>query len=224
MSQSVPSTTASAAYGNYILRTGRGIVAEVELAYGQHWYSTRFAGRKPVLDLGPGRCWFTRQNPVDVVAVDNSPQLVDHYRNEGLDIRLGDAYDIPFPNDHFEGVFCCWLFEHLAEPARALIEIRRVTKPGGYVCLVVPSPHDIVAFYDDYTHVRPFTRVSLNHLAEDTGFQRHLVDFLPWVRGLSFILRYGGPKAASVYFKFSETTASKFGLLNRNNLMLQLWK
>src|SRR5579872_3096513 len=137
-------------YGDYILRTGTGIVGQIELLLGAHWYQAKFHGKSPVLDLGPGRCWFTKQNVTDIVAVDNSCELVEHFTQEGINIKLGDAYHIPFPDGHFEGVFCCWLFEHLSEPVRSIMEIHRVLKPGGYLCLIVPTPNDMVAFYDDY--------------------------------------------------------------------------
>src|SRR5580692_9923318 len=98
--------TTNESYGSYILRTGGGIVGELELLLGAQWYRTRFAGKAPILDLGPGRCWFTKQNVDDIVAVDNAPELVGHYGQEGINIRLGDAYRIPYPDEYFEGVFC----------------------------------------------------------------------------------------------------------------------
>src|ERR1700722_16984367 len=143
-------------YGNYVLRTGKGIIKDMEQAYGEFWYQTRFAGKKPILDLGPGRCRFTKQNVEDIVAVDNAADLVEHYCKQGINSHLGDAYRIPFADGYFQGVFCCWLFEHLGDPQRAMAELRRVLQPGGYACVIVPSPQDMVAFYDDYTHVRPY--------------------------------------------------------------------
>ena len=212
------------AYGNYILRTGRGITGDLELIFGAHWYGTLFAGKKPILDLGPGRCWFTKQNREDIVAVDNAPDLVDHYRLEGIKIHPGDAYHIPFAEKSFQGVFCCWLLEHLEDPGRALAEMHRVLRPGGYACVIVPSPHDMAAFYDDYTHVRPYTPASLTQLAEDTGFQKHRVQYLLWTRGIKVVLRVLGRDWASRYCRFSDVVMRRFRLVNRNNLMLEAWK
>jgi SAM-dependent methyltransferase len=219
-----PAEGTSAAYGNYILRTGKGVVGELELLYGRHLYRQRFAGKKPVLDLGPGRCWFTKQNVEDIVAVDNSPELVQHYSREGIKIRLGDAYNIPFPDGYFEGVFCCWLFEHLADPARSLAEIHRVMKPGGYACVIVPTPYDMVAFYDDHTHIRPFTKVSLAQLAEDSGMAKHRVEFLRWARGTKLILRSMGAATAAAYFRLCDGALRRLGPVNKRNLMLEAWK
>jgi SAM-dependent methyltransferase len=211
-------------YGAYILRTGTPIIRQYELLLGAYWYQTRFAGKAPILDLGPGRCWFTRQNVKDIIAVDNAPDLVEHYRREGFNTRLGDAYKIPAPDGYFEGAFCCWLFEHLHEPDRAMREMYRVLKPSGYACVIVPTPNDMEAFYTDYTHVRPFTRLSLKQLAEDAGFTRHKTEFLPWARGIGHVLAHAGPRAASAYHRFGDLWLRKIGLVNRNNLMLETWK
>ena len=211
-------------YGDYILRTGTCSVRQIELIYGGHWYRTRFKGKAPILDLGPGRCWFTKQNVTDIVAVDNAPELVAHYRTQGINIALGDAYQIPFSNDYFEGAFCCWLLEHLSEPARAISEIYRTLKPGGYASVIVPSPRDMVAFYDDYTHIRPFTPVSLQQLAQDCGFTRHRVEYLPWVRGISYVLRFFGTNATETYMRWADMYLRKLRLVNRRNLMLEVWK
>ena len=218
------SVVSSRTYGNYILRTGTGLIGALELVYGEHWYRTRFAGKKPILDLGPGRCWFSKQNPGDIVAVDNAPELVENYRREGINIHLGSPYEIPFPSEYFQGIFCCWLLEHLTEPGRALLEMYRVLKPGGYACVIVPSPRDMVAFYDDYTHVRPFTAVSLMQLAEDTGFARSRVECFPWARGVTSVLRALGTKWACHYLRFSDAVLRRLRVVNRNHVILDAWK
>jgi SAM-dependent methyltransferase len=224
MQQAITTATSRQPYGDYILRTGTENIRQLELVYGAHWYRTRFAGRAPILDIGPGRCWFAKQNLNDIAAVDNAPELVEHYRQEGINIRLGDAYRVPYPDEHFEGVFCCWLLEHLSEPDRAISEIYRILKPGGYACVIVPSPNDMVAFYDDYTHVRPYTPVSLKQLAEGSGFTRFRVECLPWVRGISYLLRFLGPTVADRYMRWADICLRKLRLVNRNNLMLEAWR
>jgi SAM-dependent methyltransferase len=211
-------------YGEYILRTGTDIIRQAELVYGAYWYETRFAGKTPILDLGPGRCWFTKQNTDDIVAVDNAPTLVEYHGQRGINIRLGDPCRIPYPEEYFEGVFCCWLLEHLSEPHRAISEMYRILKPGGYACVVVPSPDDMTAFYDDYTHVRPYTPTALKQLAEDCGFTRYRIEFLPWVRGISHVLRFLGSGTAIKYMYWADRYLRKLYLVSWNNLMLEAWR
>lgn len=225
--QTISSTTPQLAhgeYGEYILRTGTDTIRQLELVYGAHWYRTRFEGKAPILDLGPGRCWFTKQNVDDIVAVDKAPEVVEHYQRQGITIKTGDAYEIPYPDEYFEGVFCCWLLEHLSEPDRAISELYRILKPGGYACVIVPSPKNMTTFYDDYTHVRPYTPVSLKQLAEGSGFTRYRIECLPWVRGITYLIRFRGPIAGEKYMRWADAWLRKLRLVNRNGLMLEAWR
>ena len=216
----MPETT----YGRYILTTGEGATGRLELLWGRFWYDSRFRGKRPIADVGPGRCWFTRQNPQDIVAIDNAPDLVAHYSAQQLHIRLGSASEIPFPDHHFEGVFCCWLLEHLPDPERAAIEFHRVLKPGGLCCIVVPTPVDMVAFYADYTHVRPFTAMSLGQLAAAARFSRVRIENLPWTRGIRSIYLRFGARTAYRYLLFADRHLRRLGLANRAHLVLDAWK
>ena len=45
------------------------------------------------------------------------------------------ATAIPFPDGAFDGVWSIWVLEHVSNPERALTEIRRVVKNGGYILL-----------------------------------------------------------------------------------------
>jgi SAM-dependent methyltransferase len=211
-------------YGQYILTTGEGIVGQIETVWGRFWYESRFQGKRPVADVGPGRCWFTRQNPHDIIAIDNAPDLVEYYSAQQLKITLGSAYEIPFPDGYFEGVFCCWLLEHLPDPERAIVEFHRVLKPGGLCSIVVPTPVDMAAFYADYTHIRPFTATSLRQLAAAGGFARANTENLPWTRGMRCIYRRLGAQASHRYVLFADRYLRRLGIRNRDHLVLDAWK
>ncbi|HLY20103.1 MAG TPA: methyltransferase domain-containing protein [Bryobacteraceae bacterium] len=131
---------------------------------------------------------------------------------------------MPFPDAHFEGVFCCWLFEHLPDPERAIREFHRVLKPGGLCCIVVPTPADMVAFYADYTHIRPFTATSLRQLAAVAPFTRVRTEHLPWARGLRVVHRAFGREASYRYLLFADRGLRRLGLRNRAHLVLDAWK
>jgi ubiquinone/menaquinone biosynthesis C-methylase UbiE len=211
-------------YGQYILTTGEGIVGQIEMVWGRFFYESRFRGKQPIADVGPGRCWFTRQNPGGIVAIDNAPDLVEYYTAEHLRIVLGNAYEIPFPDGHFEAVFCCWLLEHLADPQRAVAEFHRVLQPGGLCTIVVPTPADMAAFYADYTHIRPFTATSLRQLAAAGGFARAQTENLPWTRGMRLAHRRFGARFSNHYVLFADRYLRRLGIRNRDHLVLDAWK
>lgn len=206
--------------------SGNGLegVSDYELLFGSLLYQKYFRNRRCIVDIGPGRCWFTKQNPQTIIAVDNSPELVQHYSKEGIDIRLGDAYDLRLPDRYADGIFCCWLFEHLAEPLTAMKEMYRVLAPAGYGLVIVPSSHDMKSFYDDYTHVRPYTVLSLKQLAEDAGFRNHRESPLFLTFASCRMMRYFGKSAVRWYMSVSDNVLRHLGLVNRKNLMLEVWK
>ncbi len=66
-----------------------------------------------------------------------------------LKFEQGSAYELPYPDNHFDAVFSHAMLEHLTDPAAAATEMRRVLKPGGIVgirCadmrMSLPAPSD----------------------------------------------------------------------------------
>ena len=210
-------------YGDYILRTG-GAVDAWENLFNRYFYESRFRELEaPIVDLGPGRCAFTRLSPNRIIAVDTSSSVVARYRMEGLDIRLGSAYDLPFEDESVSGLYSCWLLEHLDDPLRCMTQVRRILRPGGYVCLIVPSADSLIhGFYDDYTHVRPFSHASMKQLAEDAGFSRYRTRYLFWTRGLRRLIPFLGEERLLRVLKTMDGISQRSRrLVNKQNLVFE---
>jgi ubiquinone/menaquinone biosynthesis C-methylase UbiE len=211
-------------YGGHILETGDQIEAWEDV-FGRYFLQSRFLDKKSILDIGPGRCWFTRQAPDRILAVDSEPDIVERYSNEGLNIVLGTVEDLPIEDRSYDGLFCCWLLEHLNDPHRAMVEAHRVLVDGGYALFLVPSVNQLRrGFFDDYTHVRPFTHQSLHQLARSGGFSKIAISYLFWTRGVRRIIPRFGPDFAVASLHFLDSTGRRLGLVNRNNLILEVWK
>ena len=67
----------------------------------------------------------------ELVCVDVAPAAVDGARARGLDARLADVRELPFPDGAFDAVMCNWMLYHVPDRARAIRELARVLGPGG---------------------------------------------------------------------------------------------
>ncbi len=66
-------------------------------------------------------------------SADQLAVAVREARAANLEFVRGDAHQLPFPDGAFDLLYCRYVLEHLADPSRALREMRRVLKPGGRV-------------------------------------------------------------------------------------------
>src|SRR5262245_21401936 len=79
-----------------------------------------------------------------VVGLDFSEAFLIEAQRQSVDhpmvkYRQGDAHALPFADDTFDAARSERVFQHLAEPAVALAEMRRVTRPGGRVVVSEPD-------------------------------------------------------------------------------------
>jgi ubiquinone/menaquinone biosynthesis C-methylase UbiE len=94
--------------------------------------------------------------------------------SDGIEVRRCNVEreDIPFEDNSFDYVFSKSLLEHVANTDHLLSNVYRVLKHGGkFVCMTPDWKSQISHFFDDYTHVHPFTRKSLRDALAINGFQ-----------------------------------------------------
>lgn len=86
----------------------------------------------------------------EAVGVDLSQTMIDEARTRspGADLSVsfhqGDAHELPFVDGSFDRCHADRTFQHLPEPKRALAEMIRVTKPGGWLLIVDPDHETLV--------------------------------------------------------------------------------
>lgn len=102
-----------------------------------------------LLDLGTGTGAVLRaleqwpERPAEVIGLDRSRRMLARAEQHAAADALieGDATTLPFPGARFTAVTVVYVL-HLLEPsdtAHAVAEIKRVTRPGGRVAVVVPT-------------------------------------------------------------------------------------
>lgn len=94
------------------------------------------------LDVGCGNGSFTEEliahcAPAMVVAIDPSDDQLAHARTRPgtqiADFRVGDAQKLSFTDASFDVAIMALVISFLADPAKAVSEMARVVRPGGWV-------------------------------------------------------------------------------------------
>jgi SAM-dependent methyltransferase len=107
-----------------------------------------------------------------VCGVDISKESADYQPD--LPIRICDVEKsgIPYEGGYFDIVYSKSLIEHLHNPQAYLSESYRVLVPGGLLLTLVPDwEANYKIYFDDYTHQRPFSKVSLQDIYKASGFE-----------------------------------------------------
>ncbi len=77
-----------------------------------------------------------------ITAIDLTPGMLARARKRAaeltldVDLRLGDAQALDFPDDSFDSVVATFVFCYIPDPILGLREIHRVLKPGGCLYLL----------------------------------------------------------------------------------------
>ena len=127
--------TDGAAYERFMGRWTRAVGAEflgwLAMPKGRDW-----------LDAGCGTGVFTellleQARPGRIVAVDPAPAQIAFARKKALPdnvvFEVADAQELPFPDACFDVVASALVLNFIPDRARAMAEMRRVTRPGGCV-------------------------------------------------------------------------------------------
>lgn len=98
-----------------------------------------------VLDLacGPGlltKELATRTSKIKIYALDYSKFAIKLGKKncaqfKNTEFKVGDAYNLPYPDNYFNAIICKDSFHHFNKPLAALKEIMRTLKPGGILYL-----------------------------------------------------------------------------------------
>ena len=88
-----------------------------------------------VLDVGCGPGWhgerIAERTGAHVVAVDQSPRMVELAGGRGLEAVVADVQALPFDDGSFDCVVAAWMLYHVADLDRGVAELARVLRPGG---------------------------------------------------------------------------------------------
>jgi SAM-dependent methyltransferase len=105
---------------------------------------------KKVLEVGAGS-GLLQDIVDDYTALDISATARQFFHKPFVE---ASATNMPFPDDSFDALWSIWVLEHIPNPEKALLEMRRVVKPGGHIFLRVRN--DVDRYSAQGYRVRPY--------------------------------------------------------------------
>ncbi|MBP7741230.1 MAG: class I SAM-dependent methyltransferase [Candidatus Pacebacteria bacterium] len=162
-----------------------------ETIYFNRWFTTTSG---PILDVGCATGNFVETHPEIIEGVEYDDDCLAACKERGLRVQKLDVVNQldTLPEGKYAGVYAKQIIEHVPNPLYFLRNLRRTLATGGTLVVLTPNcPYALNRFFwDDYTHVRPLTKVSLARLALDAGFTDFSIyeDFRCF-KGLGFLMK-----------------------------------
>jgi len=98
--------------------------------------------RGSLLDVGCGAGWSSyllSEAGYQVVGIDLNAEAFECLPSSNLSLVQGSAMNLPFEDASFDVVASHQAIEHIPDPKTAIMEMIRVLKPGGTLCIVGPN-------------------------------------------------------------------------------------
>lgn len=178
------------------------------------YYPTR--GFSHVLDIGcaegrHGELLLSEGVAERVSGIENHPEAASIAERVLHHVHVGDAEEVlsTLPPESYDAAAALDILEHLPDPWKALADIRRLLQPDGWVIASIPNIRFVTVVLDlffrgrfdyadsgilDRTHLRFFTRRSIDAMFGDAGFAHIRVIGLEhpsrrwWVRMVTRVL------------------------------------
>ena len=156
---------------------------------------------KKILDIGSGKgnhlVGFSRLG-LECFGIDKRDECVsilDDFTIKECDI---ESERFPYEENAFDYVYSKSVLEHVTNTDNFLSESLRVLRPGGIAVFMTPDWRSQCKFFwDDYTHVKAFTRKSLQDAMTMNGFgkvdcsyflQLPIVWKHPWIKYITMLI------------------------------------
>lgn len=171
----------------------------------------RFGRDKDVLECGCGTgLLLERINGFARTAegIDLSPRMLDQAKVRGLRVREGSVTNLPYDDESFDVVCSFKVLAHVPEIGRALAEMARVTRRGGFVLAEIYNPwsfRGLIKRFGPAGKISRFTKEDAVYTRFDAPWvvPRIMPPSCSFVRG--FGVRIVTPTAGAMKLPFART-------------------
>lgn len=169
-----------------------------------------FTNKYKVLHIAPEQEFlrkFKKMKNLDYISADLYSPIVD---------VKADILNLPFENDSFDIIFCNHVLEHIEDDRKAMSELYRVLRKGGWGIVQVPMKNSLEKTYEDFSIKDPKERQK--HFGQYDHVRWYGIDYFDRLKSVGF--------EADINFysrKFSIEERKKFGL-RENEILPVIFK
>ncbi len=120
-----------------------GLMEKAFFGDGRQWVCSQASGEVLEVAVGTGRNLPFYPPGIRLTGIELSPAMLriararaDDLGTRGLDLREGDAHELPFADGSFDTVVCTLGLCNIPDDRRAVSEMARVLRPGGRLLLL----------------------------------------------------------------------------------------
>ena len=141
----------------------------------------------------------------EALGIDASKDLIETNSDKKIELRVADAENMPFEDNHFDLVISCAVIEHVNNPDKMIKECLRVTKKNGILIITSPNPiHNKIAekikYFTKGEHIEPLSLKKIKELLRSNSFEVFLDKYfmffpffkLPLEKQIELIIRFFG--------------------------------
>jgi SAM-dependent methyltransferase len=109
----------------------------------------------------------------EVTGIELDPDAAGLARSRGHgEVRVGRLEQLPWEDGSFDLITCLDVIEHTPDDRATLRELRRVTRPGGFLLVTVPAYQALWSLHDQANHhYRRYGRRGLRAAAQAAGWR-----------------------------------------------------
>lgn len=136
---------------------------------------------KKLLEIGCGRGDFINEFSKQNVKCFATDMLASakNFLTDKVDFKQHDINNnkLPYDDNFFDAIYTKSLIEHLSEHEFFFNECKRILKKNGVLIIYTPDwESQYLHFFDDITHVKPFTKITLENCFKMYGFNNYKIE------------------------------------------------
>jgi SAM-dependent methyltransferase len=109
----------------------------------------------------------------EVQGIELDPGAAELASSRGVwEVRIGRLEELPWEDGQFDLITCLDVIEHTPDDRVTLSELRRVSKPGGFLLVTVPAYQGLWSTHDVANHhYRRYSRARMRAAAGEVGWR-----------------------------------------------------